>query len=745
MKTKEDIIEKFNLWPIVPIIDYDDYRCSWSDSNKNQVLLKDNEECKNYIPPRNKRITGYYIYTGEKSNIIVIDLDIGHKSNVNGINNFNDIITNLPVEDQKVINNTLTVLTKRNGIHLYFKYNSEINKKVSFDGIDIITNGCLAPIPGSKRRIDPPNNKKIGTYELLFDYPIQPMPQSLIDVIKQHYSKPKEKFKRGRPKEISRYYNPSHEGSRDNTLISWLGYMVKSNPNLRKKEELLPLAEMYNLRYLNPPLENNIVNDKVDSILKMVDPPYINEKGKIINGALSDTLISDIKYKYYMGKNYTYNGSFYKEWELTETLRRKIYTYVTTETESTKMANEVISLMQDKASVENSKDFEYITVNNGLLHLRSNTLVPHNESIFTTFKIDCEYKSDWKLDYEGSNIQRFLNTTFKNDKDLINMAIEIMGMSLLPNPSKCQKHILLMGEGNNGKSIYMNLIKSLHGNYVSTQPTDKLCDKKENKFCTSAMIGKRLNLVDDENDIYMKDTGLWKSIVTGGVVSIEYKGQTPTSGNLNTLLISGTNHVFKSKDNSEGFYRRFLILPFNQKFVPSHDLNLPINTNALPCDYSIEANILDNEMHILLGLALEGLFRVLRHNYKFKPIKATDETISKLKIENDPIYEFVNDLKKGEYFIDQITGTQFRFIYERWCDDNDKFDIGGKAFGNLIKKYYESKISHGRKYFNVDMPKEYMELLCNIKYSLKEIPIVEEIQSKEPVYNGVQVCNSIKL
>ena len=98
-------MERLNLWPVVPIIDYDDYRCSWSDKSENQVLLKNYQELKNYIPPKNKRITGYYIYTGEKSNIIVIDLDIGHKSDVNGISNFNDIITNLPIEDQKIINN----------------------------------------------------------------------------------------------------------------------------------------------------------------------------------------------------------------------------------------------------------------------------------------------------------------------------------------------------------------------------------------------------------------------------------------------------------------------------------------------------------------------------------------------------------------------------------------------------------------------------------------------------------------
>ncbi|NLK23560.1 MAG: hypothetical protein GX309_06175 [Clostridiales bacterium] len=723
MSLKDEMIktiERHALYPVVPGYDYD-YYCKWKDGSE-QIILNNINEINNF--KCKGRITSYYLYTGKKSNIIVLDLDINHgKNKTNGIESFNKIIESLPYEDQEIINTTFTVLTKRHGLQVYFKYTDELNKKLSFDSIDVLTNGCLAPLPGSKRRIDPPDNKKIGTYELLLDYDIKSMPKSLIDVIKSHYKPTK---KRGRPTTTSKYYNSANEGNRDNTLISWLGHMIKNNPHLRNKTELMPLAEMYNYKYFSPPLDVSIINEKVESILNYADPPYINGKGKVICAELANTIIYDIKYKYYMGKNYTYNGSYYEEYGTLEGLRQKIHSYLPTDKVSSKIANEVISLMHDKAIVETSKDFEYINVNNGLLNLRTGELLPHNKNIFTTMQIPCDYSTNWEKDFEGSNIQKFLTTTFKNDNELIDMAIDIMGMSLAPNPNKFQKHVLLKGGGNNGKSIFISILRALHGERISSQPTDLLANKRENKFCTSAMVGYRLNLVDDENQVYMSDTGLWKSIITGGNVKIEYKGQTATSGKLNILLISGTNYYFKSNDNSNGFYRRFLILPFNQEFADKNQLNLLKNENALPCDYSLENKIINKEMHIVLGLALKGLKRVIKRGYKFKNIKATNETMKELKCENNPVYEFVLYLQKGEYTTNYIYAATLFKIYETWCKDYGKHNIGSNTFGKQFKDYYKCKESHGIKYFNVDITEEYLYLLLDstgTKYLKKESTI----------------------
>ena len=131
-------------------------------------------------------------------------------------------------------------------------------------------------------------------------------------------------------------------------------------------------------------------------------------------------------------------------------------------------------------------------------------------------------------------------------------------------------------------------------------------------------------------------------------------------------------------------------------------------------------------MHIVLGLALKGLKRVIKRGYKFKNIKATNETMKELKCENNPVYEFVLYLQKGEYTTNYIYAATLFKIYETWCKDYGKHNIGSNTFGKQFKDYYKCKESHGIKYFNVDITEEYLYLLLDstgTKYLKKESTI----------------------
>ena len=75
----------------------------------------------------NDDIIGFYLQTGKRSNIIVIDWDNKETSN-------NDFINKLKNED------TLTISTAGGGYHFIFKYNSELKNRLGiFKNIDIKT------------------------------------------------------------------------------------------------------------------------------------------------------------------------------------------------------------------------------------------------------------------------------------------------------------------------------------------------------------------------------------------------------------------------------------------------------------------------------------------------------------------------------------------------------------------------------------------------------------------------------
>lgn len=707
-----EIISNHELLPVVPLTGYSKLPyCQWS---KEETWIRNIDGCSiNKFSWLNKegqqkqgQVTGFSLLLGKKSNITVIDLDIGHSDGINGIDSFKELIKDLPKEDVEIIKSTFTVKTPRGGCHLYFKYIEGIKgiadyfKDISKPGIDVRNDGNCAPVPSTKVRLD--NKGPIYEYKLEIDGPIQEMPQSLIDLFKQHQNKPVKNATNTKNTTKSKYYKVVNEGEgRDNTLMSWLGSQIRNNPNMRKKENLLPYAFMYNQCYLNPPLEHDTVLQKVDSVLNYAMPPYMNEKGKIIPSILSDTLVEEIKYKQYLHKNYFYTGTHYEEYGSLEVLQKTIRDHIEKEQQSTRLINEIVAQMRIEGVITDNSDKKYITVNNGLLELKTGQLIPHDPNIFTTYKIDCNYDISWKNKYNGSNIDKYFKSTFQNNQDLIDIAIEIMGASLLPNPHDFKKQVILLGEGSNGKSIYINLIKALHGNNVSAIPMKEM----EERFTNSALVGHSVNIDDDASGTRLDETANVKKLATGGAVKVEFKcDKNFDSAVLNILLVFGLNKMPSTSDRSHGFYRRYLILPFEQKFISENEKSSFGNKNALIGDDFLELNIINNELDIVLGLAVEALQKLLKNGYKTTHSNIVDKTIDNYKSDSNSAYAFIKNMQEKQCKVKQIKSSIYYEVYKKWCYENEVDNPQSiKSFGTEAKKYYENKMSDGSQYYNVDI------------------------------------------
>lgn len=724
-----EIISTHELLPVVPLTGYSKKPfCQWS---KEETWIKNIDGCdiKKFSwtnkegQQKQGRITGFSLILGKQSNITVIDLDIKHPDNANGIDSFKELIKDLPKEDIDIIKSTFTVQSPRGGYHLYFKYVEGIKGianyfgSIGLPGIDVRTKGNVVPLPGSKVRLT--NYGEVLEYSIKNNSEIKPMPQSVIDLFKQHQNKPVKNTISSQNIVKSKYYKVVNEGEgRDNTLISWLGSQIKNNPYMRKKENLLPYAAMYNQCYLNPPLEHDIVIQKVDSILKYAMPPYMNEKGRIIPSIFADTLVEEIKYKQYLHKNYFYTGTHYEEYGSLEVLQKAIRDHTEKDQQSMRLINEVVAQMRIKGVTTDNSDKKYITVNNGLLELKTGQLIPHDPNIFTTYKIDCNYDDNWKDKYSGSNIERYFKTTFQNNQDLINIAIEVMGASLLPNPNLFKKQVMLLGDGNNGKSIYMNLIRALHGNKISAIPMNEI----KERFSNSALVGYAVNIDDDASGTRLDETANLKKLATGGPVKIEFKqDKNIISAVLNILLIFGLNRMPSTSDRSHGFYRRYLILPFNQKFISENEKNSPGNKNALIGDDFLETNIIKNELDIVLGLAVEALQKLLKNGYKTTHSNIVDKTIDNYKSDSNSAYAFIRSMQQTNCKVKQIKSSLYYDAYKCWCSENEVDNPQSiKSFGIEAKKYYENKISNGSQYYNVDIDRSLLGII-----NLKELEFIE--------------------
>ncbi|GAA0685537.1 AAA family ATPase [Clostridium cadaveris] len=196
----KNLAKQYNLIPIVPITNNQNKPyCTWSNE---EYWIKSVDEIKNKIfhwvnrkgETKKGKITGFGLLTGARSGITIIDLDVDHKHGVNGVENFQEIISRLPEEDKKIIESTFIVETPRGGKHLYFKYvegiKNEANIVEGYPGIDARNDGGQAPIPYSQRKID----NKILEYKILNNNDIHQMPQSLINKLKNNITQKLDKF-----------------------------------------------------------------------------------------------------------------------------------------------------------------------------------------------------------------------------------------------------------------------------------------------------------------------------------------------------------------------------------------------------------------------------------------------------------------------------------------------------------------------------------------------------------------------
>src|SRR5699024_11188096 len=149
------------------------------------------------------------------------------------------------------------------------------------------------------------------------------------------------------------------------------------------------------------------------------------------------------------------------------------------------------------------------------------------------------------------------------------------------------------------------------------------------EFGLEPLISKKLNLAT-ESDVNAFKTGKLKALTAGEDISINRKNKTEITTKLATKLVFLMNELPLLSDDSYGFERRLLILPFDRIFMPhEQDKDLPKK--------------LASELEGILKWSLEGLRRLIANNYTFTVSKTMQEAKTLYLGVGNPIEKFVNE------------------------------------------------------------------------------------------------------
>jgi P4 family phage/plasmid primase-like protien len=239
-----------------------------------------------------------------------------------------------------------------------------------------------------------------------------------------------------------------------------------------------------------------------------------------------------------------------------------------------------------------------VNVSNGIVELARNRLLPHSPDYLSTVQLPVTYDPEAK----PVRWQTFAEQVFP--EDAVGLVYEIPALLMTPNTS-IQKALLPIGEGANGKSTYLRaLIAFLGRANVSSLSLHRL---EADRFAVSRLIGKLANICPDLPTEHLSGTSMFKAITGGDVIPAEYKYRDGFDFVPFARLVFSANRPPKSQaDNSEGFFRRWLVVPFTRTFSDT-------DTATIPREILDAALVQPEELSGVLNEAIKVWRRVRTH------------------------------------------------------------------------------------------------------------------------------------
>lgn len=312
-----------------------------------------------------------------------------------------------------------------------------------------------------------------------------------------------------------------------------------------------------------------------------------------------------------------------------------------------------------------------IAFNNGIYNLINDSFGEFSPDYIITNKIPWDYNPEAYSELADNT----LNKIACGDKEIRALLEEVIGYTFYRR-NELGKAFILIGDKNNGKSTFLDMITTILG-----QENIAALDLKElgERFKTSELFGKLANIGDDIGDEFIPNASVFKKLVTGDRMNVEKKGQDPFDFNNYSKLLFSANNIPRIKDRTGAVQRRLLIIPFNAKFSKNNPDYRPYIKYELREEESIQ---------YLINIGLEGLKRVLKNKQFTKSSKVKKE-LEEYEETNNPVIGFVKN-KGLENILENTTGEVY-LSYQEYCIKEGLQPLSNREFGKVLCNTYEIK------------------------------------------------------
>jgi len=259
------------------------------------------------------------------------------------------------------------------------------------------------------------------------------------------------------------------------------------------------------------------------------------------------------------------------------------------------------------------------------------------------------------------------------DAELQGIVQEWFGYCLLPTQAY-QRILILQGDGANGKSVLLGVLRRLVGvRNCSAVPLEML----HMPHGLEPMVGRLLNVAGEWGHIDAAGLNVLKAVSGGDAVTINPKNRAAYQAVLQTRFTVTTNEPPRISDHSDAIWRRLMIVPFRVRIPEAERRPLSAFVDEL-C----------GELAGIFMWALEGLWRLMDRG-GFAECDATLAMKAEYREESNPAAVWCDEnlLVAGDEH-EMTAAAEVYEAYATWCKTSGHRALSDSRFGREVARWW---------------------------------------------------------
>ena len=350
------------------------------------------------------------------------------------------------------------------------------------------------------------------------------------------------------------------------------------------------------------------------------------------------------------------------------------------------------------------KDKYLVCAGNMVFDLYNQQILPFDKKYMMSQCFSCNID----LDHEPVKFIKWMHEVFEDDEEMINYVRKIWAYSLSASTREKQMFIFY-GDGNNGKSLGLDILRELMGSYGVTSRPEILVDAKNVNTSSEEIArlkGKRAIFTEEIKDGDRMNESLVKQLTSGsGMMTGRFLYGNTFEFPMTGKILMASNYKPKVKGIDKAIWVRIKLIPMIKDFTAVLDKDLK--------DKLLE------ELPQIAGWLCKG-FKLYLDEGLVEPKKVKD-AVKEYKEESDIVQTWINEnciIEKGAW----TRATELFDDFVLWCKRNQENILTQTSFGrNMGKKFRRLTYPSGKVYAGIKLRIKPEDLGKKVAFDMADI------------------------